>query len=100
MPVNFPAMSWFVAVSFPVLLMLFAVGLHRLEALLHGECPSAAELLARLESAARAARQKAADRTLNEFSALPRPVSRVDPLLLIDEPGLPTRPNPVFQPSA
>ena len=51
MPVNFPAMSWFVAVSFPVLLMLFTVGLHRLENLLHGDCPSATELVARLETA-------------------------------------------------
>jgi hypothetical protein len=91
-------MSWFVAVSFPVLLMLFAVGLQRLENLLHGDCPSAMELVTRLETAARSARQKAAGRSLLELSG-PHPVNRLDPILLIDEPGLPTRPNPVFQPS-
>ena len=91
-------MSWLVAVSFPWMLMLLTVGLHRLESLLHGDPPSAAELVTRLEQAARAARQKAAQRTLAELSA-PRPPTRLDPVLLIDEPGLPTRPNPLFQPS-
>ncbi len=95
MPVNFPAMSWLVAVSFPVLLMLFTVGLQRIEALLHGERLPVAEFVARVESAARTASQKAAERTLSAAT----PVNRLDPLLLIDEPGLPTRPNPVFQPS-
>jgi hypothetical protein len=91
-------MSWFLAVSFPGLLMLFAYGLQRLESLLHGDRPSAAELVTRLERAARAAREKAAQRTLSELSAA-KPATRFDPLLLIDEPGLPTRPNPLFQPS-
>jgi hypothetical protein len=91
-------MSWFVAVCFPPLLMLFAFGLQRLESLLHGDRPSAAELVARLERSARAARHKAAQRTLSELSGS-QPTGRLDPRLLIDEPGLPTRPNPLFQPS-
>ncbi|MCW1959271.1 MAG: hypothetical protein KIH64_012150 [Mycobacterium sp.] len=91
-------MSWLVAVSFPVLLMLCAVGMLRIETLLHGDRSSAANLVAQLERAARAAGQKAAERTAGELSAA-KPLTRFDPLLLIDEPGLPTRPNPVFQPS-
>jgi hypothetical protein len=91
-------MSWLVAVCFPGLLMVCAVGLQRLESLLHGDRPSAVELVARLERAARNARQKAAQRALRELSEAP-PLGRLDPVLLIDEPGLPTRPNPLFQPS-
>lgn len=91
-------MSWLVAVSFPALLMLFTVGLQRLESLVHGDRPSAGELVARLERAARAARQKAAQHALNEFP-VQRPTGRLDPILLVDEPGLPTRPNPLFQPT-
>ncbi len=91
-------MSWLVAVSFPGLLMVFTVGLQRLEILLHSDLPPAVELVTRLEGAARAARERAAHRALGEFSTAPD--SRgFDPALLIDEPGLPTRPNPVFQPS-
>ena len=92
-------MSWFVAVSFPVLLMLFTVGLQRLETFLYGDGAAAAQLVARLERAARTARLKAMARSAEELPA-PQPVNRLDPLLLVDEPGLPTRPNPVFQPSA
>jgi hypothetical protein len=91
-------MSWLVAVSFPVLLMLFTVGLQRIETVLHGDRLPVAQFVARVESAARTAGQKAAERTLGELSAV-IPVNRLDPLLMIDEPGLPTRPNPVFQPS-
>jgi hypothetical protein len=91
-------MSWLVAVSFPVLLMLFTVGLQRFETLLHGDHLLGARLAARLERAARTASRKAAERTVGELSAA-KPVNRLDPLLMIDEPGLPTRPNPVFQPS-
>lgn len=91
-------MSWLVAVSFPVLLMLFTAGLQRIETLLHSDRLSAAGLVARLEQAARHAGQETAERTLSELSVT-RPVTRLDPLLLIDEPGLPTRPNPLFQPS-
>jgi len=87
-----------VAVLFPGLLMLFTFGLQRLESLIHGDRPSAAEIVARLEGAARAAREKATQRTLHDLSGA-HPASRYDPLLLIDEPGLPTRPNPLFQPS-
>jgi hypothetical protein len=95
-------MSWLVAVCFPGLLMVFTVGLQRLESMLHGDRPSAVELVARLEGATRAARQRAAQRAPTEFSSPPLslpPSRRFDPVLLIDEPGLPTRPNPLFQPS-
>lgn len=91
-------MSWLVAVSFPVLLMLFTIGLQRLETLVHGDRLSVTDLVASLERAAHSAGQKAAQRTFAELSAA-KPVRRLDPLSLIDEPGLPTRPNPVFQPS-
>ena len=77
MPVNFPAMSWLVAVSFPVLLMLFTVGLQRIETVLHGDRLPVAEFVARVESAARTAGQKAAERTLGELSAI-TPVNRLD----------------------
>jgi len=96
--VNFPAMSWLVVVFFPGLLMICTVGLQRLERTVHGERPSAGQLVTRLEQAARAAREKAAQRTLNEFSGA-EPAARLDPIFLVDEPGLPTRPNPLFQPS-
>ncbi len=98
MTVNFPAMSWLVVVLFPGLLMICTVGLQRLERIVHGERPSAGLLVTRLEQAARAAREKAAQRTLNEFSGT-EPAARMDPIFLVDEPGLPTRPNPLFQPS-
>lgn len=91
-------MSWLVAVCFPWLLMVFTVGLQRLESLLHGDCPSAVELVARLERAARTARHRAAQRAMGDVPATGRS-QRVDPVLPIDEPGLPTRPNPLFQPS-
>ena len=115
-------MSWLVAVCFPGLLMVFTVGLQRLESMLHGDRPSAVDLVSRLEGAARSARQRAAQRAPAEFSAAPAapppapppapspspcpspspslpPSRRFDPVLRIDEPGLPTRPNPLFQPS-
>ena len=107
-------MSWLVAVCFPGLLMVFTVGLQRLESMLHGDRPSAVDVVARLEGAARSARQRAAQRALAEFSPAPPPPPpsmspppspapppsrRFDPVLRIDEPGLPTRPNPLFQPS-
>ncbi|WP_313674027.1 hypothetical protein [Mycolicibacterium sp.] len=88
--------------SFPALLMLFTLGLQRLESLVHGDPPSACEVVTRLERAARAARQKAAHRTLTELASshpASQPPPRFDPVLLIDEPGLPTRPNPLFQPT-
>ena len=65
---------------------------------MNGDRPSATQVVARLEQAARAARENAAQRALGELSAL-NASGRLDPLLLVDEPGLPTRPNPKFQPS-
>ena len=62
-------MSWLVAVSFPVLLMLFTIGLQRLETLVHGDRLSVTDLVASLERAARSAGQKAAQRTCAELSA-------------------------------
>ena len=91
-------MSWLVAVCFPGLLMLGTLGLQRLESLVHGQGPTAGQIVARLEQAARTARERAAQRTLTEFSAI-APAGRLDPVFLVDEPGLPTRPNPLFQPS-
>ena len=78
--------------------MLWTLGLQRLETVLHGEGPSAGQLVTRLEHAARSAREKAARRTLSEFSGN---TSRLEPayLVLADEPGLPTRPNPQVRPS-
>lgn len=90
-------MSWLLAASVPGILMLSAVGLQRMESVLHDDRPSAAQLVTRLEQAARAAREKAAQRTLDEFAGR---VPRREPALgLADEPGLPTRPNPLFRPS-
>ena len=91
-------MSLLVAVCFPGLLMLCTFGLQRLESTVHGDRPSAAQIVARLEKSARAAREKAAQRTLDEFSG-GQPAARLDPVFLVDEPGLPTRPNPLFRPS-
>ncbi|HOB49803.1 MAG TPA: hypothetical protein PKK01_10895 [Mycobacterium sp.] len=90
-------MSWLLAACMPGLLMLWAVGLQRLESLMHGDRPNAGQLVARLEHAARMARENAAQRTLHELSGVS---PRIDPahLLLADEPGLPTRPNPQVQP--
>jgi len=95
-------MSWLVAVSLPAVLMLFTVGLQRLESLVHGDRPPTGELVTRPESAARVERQKAPHRTLNESGPAQQassPSHRFDPMFFIDEPGLPTRPNPLFQPT-
>lgn len=91
-------MSWLLAACIPTILMLSTYGLQRLESVMNGDGPTATEVVARLEQAARAAREKAAQRTLSELGGLTAG-GRLDPLLLIDEPGLPTRPNPKFQPS-
>ena len=91
-------MSSLLAVCIPGVLMLTTFGLQRLESVLHGDRPSAGQVVARLEHAARSARERAAQRTINELSG-PTPPMRLDPLFLVDEPGLPTRPNPLFQPS-
>ncbi len=78
--------------------MLWTVGLQRLETVLHGDRPSAGQIVTRLENAARTAREKAAQRTLNELSGVTLRVESAH-LLLADEPGLPTRPNPQVHPS-
>ena len=91
-------MSWLVAVCFPGLLMLSTHGLQRLESVLHGERVAAGEVVARLEQAARAAREKAAPLSVPGLSEL---ATRIEPGIrpLADEPGLPTRPNRQFQPT-
>lgn len=91
-------MSWLLAACIPGMLMLSTFGLQRLESVLHGDRPSATQLVTRLEQAARTAREKAAQRTLTELSGYAAS-PRLDPVFLVDEPGLPTRPNPLFQPS-
>lgn len=104
-------MSWLVAVCFPGLLMFGTVALQRLESVLQGDRPSAAEFVARLEQLARTAREAAREAARECTGPLPlrglagaaRPatVHRT----LDDEPGLPTRmstgarPNPEFQPT-
>ncbi|MFM9034381.1 MAG: hypothetical protein ACKOQ4_08845, partial [Mycobacterium sp.] len=79
-------MSWLVAVAVPGLLMIVTVGLQRLESLLHGQAPGTAKTPLHPEPA------------LAEPTG-PAPASRFEPVLLIDEPGLPTRPDPLVQPS-
>jgi hypothetical protein len=87
-------MSWLVAVSFPGLLMVGAVGLQRLETLLQGDRPTAADLLARIEQLARTAREAAREHTA-PVPPTPgdRAGTRTEPIspVLADEPGLPTR---------
>jgi len=91
-------MSWLVAVCFPGFLMLSTHGLQRLESVLHDERVAPAEVVTRLEQAARAAREKAALISVPGLSEL---ATRIEPgiRLLADEPGLPTRPNRQFQPT-
>lgn len=91
-------MTWLLAVCIPGVLMLATFALQRLESVLHGDRPSAGQVVAKLEHAARSAREKAAQRTLTELSGFAS-TARPDPMFLVDEPGLPTRPNPLFQPS-
>ena len=86
----------------PVLLMISAFAMQRLESVMHGDRPSAGQVVALLEQAARTARENAAQRTLNDLAGLGQPTrssGRLDPVLLADEPGLPTRPNPLFRSS-
>ncbi len=101
-------MSWLVAVCFPGLLMVSAVGLQRLESVLQGDLPTATEFVARLEQLARAAREAARDCTGPlPLKSLSGSAPRIQPQhpVLVDEPGLPTRlsahasPNPHFQPT-
>jgi hypothetical protein len=96
-------MSWLVAVCFPELLMLCAFGLQRIEKVLHTDRPVGGEIVATLEAAARSARERAAQRIPDEPSGFPevlsggQQVGRFDSVFLMDEPGLPTRPNPLFR---
>lgn len=90
-------MSWLVAVLFPELLMLCAFGLQRIEKVLHGDRPMSGEIVATLETAADSARDRSAQRRPDELSG-GHQVGRFDSVFLIDEPGLPTRPNPLFRP--
>ncbi len=103
-------MSWMIAALMPALLMVSAFAMQRLETVMHGDRPSAGQVVALLEQAAYAAREKAAQRTLNDLTGFAQPGAgedgpavgrsgRLDAVLLADEPGLPTRPNPLFQPS-
>ena len=92
--------------------MFCTVGLQRLETVLQGDRPTAAEFVARLEQLARAARNAALEAARDCTGPLPlknftghisRPPAMQPPLH--DEPGLPTRlcaqaqPNPHFQPT-
>ncbi|MFZ4371941.1 MAG: hypothetical protein ACOYO2_01785 [Mycobacterium sp.] len=91
-------MSWFVAACFPGLLMLSAYGLQRLESVMYDDPLRAGDIVARIEHAARTAGEGAAPLSvpcLSDFTTLIEPGLR----LLADEPGLPTRPNRLFQPT-
>ncbi len=95
-------MSWLIAALMPALLMVSAFAMQRLESVMHGDRPSAGQVVALLEQAAHAARENAAQRTLNDLAGFGQTnghPGRPDPVLLADEPGLPTRPNPMFRPS-
>jgi len=91
-------MAWLLAALMPGMLMVSAFAMQRLETVMHGDSPSAGQEVALLERAAREAREMAAQRTLDELAGAAT-TGRFDPMLFIDEPGLPTRPNPLFQPS-
>jgi hypothetical protein len=98
-------MSCLLAACIPALLMLSTFGLQRLESVLNGNRPSAAEFIARFDQTARAAREAATAREAVRLSGLS---ARIEPVyrLPADEPGLPTRPfataqpNPQFRPAA
>lgn len=92
--------------------MFCTVGLQRLETVLQGDRPAAADFVARLEQLARVARDAAREAARDCTGPLPlknftghmtRP--HATPRPLHDEPGLPTRlcaqaqPNPHFQPT-
>lgn len=94
--------------------MFGAVGLQRLESLLQGDRPTAADFVARIEQLARVAREAAREAAREHTAPLPLPfknlagsMPRSEPVSagLIDEPGLPTRlcaraeANPLFQPT-
>ncbi len=91
-------MSWFVAVCFPGLLMLSAYGLQRLESVMHDDPLRAGDIVGQIEHATPTAGEGAMPVSvprLSDFATLIEPGLR----LLADEPGLPTRPNRLFQPT-
>ena len=92
MTVNFPAMSWLLAVCIPGILMASTLAMQRLESALHTAGPTPVQTLARLEQAARAARERAAQRTLTDLPVTGS-VSDIARRLIDDEPGLPTKPQ-------
>lgn len=91
-------MSWFVAACFPGLLMLSAYGLQRIESGMHHDHPAVGEIVSEIVQDAWDAGEIAlplAVPNLSDFSVRIEPGLR----LLADEPGLPTRPNRLFQPT-
>ena len=104
-------MSCLFAACVPGLLMVSTYGMHRLESIIHSERPSTAEIVARIEHAARTAHEKALATGLSTSLAnanLAAKAMAPARTLLDEEPGLPTRPNriylraqpnPQFQPS-
>ena len=75
--------------------MLSAYGLQRLESVMYDDPLQAGEIVARSEPAARTAGEGAAPLSVPCLTTLIEPGLR----LLADEPGLPTRPNRLFQPT-
>ncbi|MFM9032677.1 MAG: hypothetical protein ACKOQ4_00005, partial [Mycobacterium sp.] len=98
--VNSPALSGLGGGAFPGLLFFLPFGLPRLEGVVQAARPGGAGISACVEPTARAIAGSTPVRHAPAEAAGPTPASRFDPMLLIDEPGLPTRPNPLFQPSA
>ena len=80
-------MSWMLAALMPGMLMVSTLAMQRLESVMHGDGPTAGDTGTGPEKAARSAFETAA-------RSLP---GGPDPLL--DEPGLPTRPNRLLQPA-
>jgi len=78
--------------------MLSTYGLQRLESVMHDDRSATGEVVARLEQAARSAREKTVPLSVPRLSDFTTPI---EPglRLLADEPGLPTRPNRQFQPT-
>jgi hypothetical protein len=94
-------MSWFVAACFPGLLMLSTYGLQRIESVMHDDRTAVADVVSRLEQTAREARVARDEAMPLLVPALSDFAARIEPGLrpLADEPGLPTRPNRLFQPT-
>lgn len=80
-------MSWMLAALMPGMLMVSTVAMQRLESAMRGDGANAGDLAAGPQRAAPAAPE----------TAVRSQLGGPDPLL--DEPGLPTRPNRLLQPS-